>query len=62
MTWWQWLLLIWAIGVPVSFVLNILMLVSSGGYVTSMLAIVRNAFLWPVMLPIVFGMYLESRG
>lgn len=61
MTWWQWLLLIWAIGIPISFVLYILMLVGSGGYISSMLVVVRNSILWPVMLPIVFGMYLESR-
>lgn len=61
MDWWQWLLLIYWIGVPVSGFLNWFMLFGSGGYVTYPSVIVRNAFLWPVMLPIVFGMFLQSR-
>lgn len=62
MTLWQWLLVIWGVGVPIGGALNVLMLLGSGGFVTRPLAILRNAILWPVMLPFLFGMYLQSRG
>lgn len=62
MTWWLWLLIIYGIGIPISGALNVIMLVGSGGYVSYPMAIVRNAFLWPIMLPVLVGMWIQSHG
>ena len=61
MTCQQWIVVVWMCGVPVGAAVNVGVLLGSGGYVTSWLAILRNALLWPVMMPLVIGMYLESR-
>lgn len=61
MAWWQWSLIIWATGVPISALVNVALLVGSGGYVSYWPGIIRNALLWPVMLPIVFVSILAGR-
>ncbi len=57
----KWAIGIWAAGIIPAMFVNIWLLIGSGGIVTRPDVIVRNGILWPVMLPLVIGMFLESR-
>lgn len=47
----MWLLVVYATGVPVTWVFNVYILLGSGGIILSPWAIFRNGLLWPLMLP-----------
>lgn len=57
----KWLLGIWMAGMLPAMAINVGLLVGSGGFVTRPGAIVRNGILWPVMLPLVIGMFIAER-
>ena len=49
-----------AAGIIPAMAVNVALLIGSGGFVTRPGAIVRNGLLWPIMLPVVIGMFIAE--